>query len=310
VIAPRPPSGQQYELVHGDQRAVVVEVGAGLRLYEAGGRPLLDSYAENEMCKSGRGQVLIPWPNRIADGSYEFDGTTYQLALTEPEAHNAIHGLVRWRQWSAREKESNRVVMEHVLNPQPGYPFTLELTIEYALSDAGLSVHTTARNAGDAPCPFGAGAHPYLTLETEPVDSLRLRVPAATVLASDDRGSPTGSSPVAGSDYDFRAPREIGTTVLDHAFTDLDRDADGMARATLADDSQGRAVELWVDGSHSHLMVFTGDPLPEVNRRAVAIEPMTCPPNAFRTGDGVMRLDPAESVSLRWGLGPHFPTTA
>src|SRR4051794_35219444 len=139
-MQPRPPSCRQYELVHGDQRAVVVEVGAGLRLYEVVDGPLLDGYGENEMCSSGRGQVLIPWPNRIAGGTYEFDGAKHELPLTEPTAGNAIHGLVRWRQWRARDQEANRVVMEHILNPQPGYPFTLELTIEYVLADDGLSV--------------------------------------------------------------------------------------------------------------------------------------------------------------------------
>src|SRR5436190_3240825 len=289
-MQPRPPSGRQYELVHGDQRAVVVEVGAGLRVYEAGGEPLLDGYGENEICSSGRGQVLIPWPNRIAGGTYEYDGAKQQLPLTEPTAGNAIHGLVRWRQWAAREQQANRVVMEHVLDPQPGYPYTLELTIEYALADDGLSVRTSARNAGDRPCPFGAGAHPYVTLGIVPVDSLLLHVTAATVLTSDDRGIPVGSDPVAGTAYDFREPRAIGTTALDHCFTDLDRDDDGLARATVASD--GRTVELWVDGTYSHLMVFTGDPLPDVSRRAVAIEPMTCQPNAFKTGDGVIRLAP------------------
>src|SRR4051794_40529941 len=128
-MQPLPPSGRQYELVHGDQRVVVVEVGAGLRLYDVAGEALLDSYAEGGVCRSGRGQVLIPWPNRIAGGSYESDGTKQQLPLTEPAAGNAIHGLVRWRQWAAREQQADRLVMEHVLNPQPGYPFTLELAI-------------------------------------------------------------------------------------------------------------------------------------------------------------------------------------
>jgi aldose 1-epimerase len=297
-----PPSGRQYELVHEEQRAVVVEVGAGLRLYEVGGRPVLDSYGEDEMCRSGRGQMLIPWPNRIAGGAYVFDDTPYQLPLTEAAAGNAIHGLVRWRQWPAREHEANRLVMEHVLNPQPGYPFTLELTITYVLSSDGLSVQTLARNASDKACPFGAGAHPYLTLGTTPIDGLVLRVPAATVLASDERGIPVGSGPVTGTKYDFRDSREIAETVLDHCFTDLERDADGIARATVSDRSQGRGVELWVDGSHTHLMVFTGDPLPDVNRRAIAIEPMTCAPNAFRTGDRLTRLEPGESVSFMWGL--------
>jgi aldose 1-epimerase len=301
-MQPRPPSGRQYELVHGAQRAVVVEVGAGLRVYEVGGEPLLDGYGEDEMCTSGRGQLLIPWPNRITGGTHEFEGTTYQLPLTEPTAGNAIHGLVRWRQWAAREQAADSVVLEHVLDPQPGYPFTLELTTEYALGDNGLSVRTSAHNAGKRPCPFGAGAHPYLTLGVIPVDSLLLHVPAATVLSTDDRGIPVGSGPVAGSEYDFREPRAIGTTALDHCFTDLERDGDGFARATVADSEDGQRIELWVDARHTHLMVFTGDPLPDVNRRAVAVEPMTCPPNAFKTGDGVIRLDPDETIWFSWGL--------
>jgi aldose 1-epimerase len=192
-------------------------------------------------------------------------------------------------------------VLEHILNPQPGYPFTLELTIDYVLGDDGLSVRTSARNAGDRACPFGAGAHPYLTLAVIPVDSLFLQVPAQTVLRSDDNGIPVGSAPVEGTDYDFREVRAIGSTALDHCFTDLSRGVDGLARAGIAD-ADGRRIELWVDDRHTHLMVFTGDPLPDVNRRAVAIEPMTCPPNALQTGDGVIRLEVDEAVRLSWGL--------
>ena len=165
-----PPSGRQLELVHGDQRAVVVEVGGGLRTYTAGGRELLDGYGADEMCTSGRGQVLLPWPNRIEDGTYEFDGRRHTLALDEPERRNAIHGLVRWSAWTVAEHEPARVVVEHVLHPQPGYPFSLAVGIEYALSDAGLAVTTTATNVGPEPCPYGCGAHPYLTLGTPTVD--------------------------------------------------------------------------------------------------------------------------------------------
>lgn len=301
-----PPSGRQYELRFDDQRAVVVEVGGGLRLYEAGGTPVLDSYAEDAMCSSGRGQVLIPWPNRIKDGVYEFDGKKFQLPLTEPTDGNAIHGLVRWRQWSARDHEADRVVMQHVLNPQPGYPFALELTIAYSLSADGLTVETSARNIGASACPFGAGAHPYLTLETIPVDTLHLRVPAASVLTSNEHGIPIGAQPVAGTEDDFRELREIGPVHLDHAFTDLQRDSDGTARVLLTEGESH--IELWVDAGYTHLMVFTGDALPDINRRAVAVEPMTCPPNAFQTGDGVVRLEPDETISLRWGIHKSITT--
>ena len=89
------PSGEQFEIAAGDQQAVVVEVGGGLRSYSAGGRKLVDGYGADEMSSSGRGQVLIPWPNRLQDGSYEFDGRRHQLPLNEPQHHNASHGLVR-----------------------------------------------------------------------------------------------------------------------------------------------------------------------------------------------------------------------
>ena len=296
--------GEQHELVLGDQRAVVTEVGAGLRSYSAGGRELLDGYAADGMVTSGRGQVLLPWPNRIEDGAYEFDGRAHQLALTEPTARNAIHGLVRWVAWAVAEREPGRIVLTHALHAQPGYPFPLALELEYALTDDGLRVRTTATNAGPAPCPFGAGAHPYLTLGTPTVDPLVLTVPAGTVLVSDERGIPTGSGPVEATARDFRSPRPIGDTVLDHAFTDLERGDDGLARVRLHEPGSGAGLTLWVDGAYGYLMVFTGDPLPDVNRRSLAVEPMTCPPNAFRTGAGLVRLEPGESFTGRWGLTP------
>ena len=298
------PSGDQLEISLGDQRAVVVEVGGGLRTYSAGGRELLDGYGADEMCSSGRGQLLIPWPNRIQDGSYEFDGRRHRLPLTEPERGNAIHGLVRWAAWAVREREPGRVVMEHVIHPQPGYPFTVALGVEYALSESGLSVRTSATNLGSGACPYGAGAHPYLTLGTGSVDPVELRVPARRVLVSDERDLPTGSEPVDGTEYDFSTARPIGATRLDNAYTDLVRDADGRARVVLRDPGSRVALTLWVDEHYPYLMLFTGDPLPDVSRRALAVEPMTCPPNAFRTGESLIRLTPGETTTGAWGITP------
>jgi aldose 1-epimerase len=299
------PSGEQVEIAFGEQRVVVVEVGGGLRSYRAGGRDLLDGYGVDEMCSSGRGQVLVPWPNRLQDGAYEFDGRSLQLPLTEPSAGNAIHGLVRWASWRVEEREPHRAVVAHMLHPQPGYPFSVGLQIEYALSESGLAVRTTATNVGPTACPYGAGAHPYLTLGTPTVDSLLLRVPGRTVVRSDAHGLPTGRSAVDGTEYDFRRPRTIGSTVLDNAYMDLDRDDDGLARVVLSDPGSGSGISLWVDESYRYLMVFTGDPLPDVNRRSLAVEPMTCPPNAFRSGDSVVRLEPGASVTAAWGIAPQ-----
>ena len=299
------PSGEQIAISAGDQQAVIVEVGGGLRSYSVGGRDLLDGYGADEMASSGRGQVLIPWPNRLEDGSYEFDGRRQQLPLSEAALGNTIHGLVRWSAWTVAEREPDRVVMKHMLHPQPGYPFTLGVSIEYSISDTGLQVRTTATNLGKDACPFGSGNHPYLRLGTGRIDPLVLRIPARTMLRSNERSLPVGKDAVEGTPYDFRQPRRIGATKLDHAFTDLERDQDGLARVELKDPDQGTGVALWVDRSYAYLMVFTGDPLPNVNRRSLAVEPMTCPPNAFRSGDDLIRLEPGASFTGTWGISPR-----
>ena len=299
VIAP---SGEQITIQHGDQRAVVSGVGAGLRAYSIGGHDIVNGYGVDEMATAGRGQVLIPWPNRLQDGRYEFEGRRHQLPLTEPEHANAIHGLVRWSVWSAA-REPARVVMTHRLHPQPGYPFTLDLSVVYALSANGLSVQTTATNVGPDRCPYGCGAHPYLSVGNETVDSMVLQAPARTVLQADARGIPTGPTPVGGTDYDFREPRAIAATKLDHGYTDLERGEDDLARVELANPDSGVAVTLWVDESYPYLMLFTGD-LPEVERRGLAVEPMTCAPNAFRSGEGLIVLEPGGSVTSTWGISP------
>jgi aldose 1-epimerase len=298
------PSGEQFEIALGEQRAGVVEVGAGLRSYSAAGRELLDGYEPDQMSRSGRGQLLIPWPNRVQHGSYEFDGQHHQLALNEPERQNAIHGLVRWVAWTAVEREPHRVVLEHLLPPAPGYPFTLALRVEYALLESGLRVRTSATNVGERACPYGCGAHPYLRAGPATVDEVVLQVPASSMVRSDENGIPVAVDPVDGTEYDFRRPRAIGGAVIDHAFTDLQRDEDGIARVHLRDAEGMSRLSLWVDAGYPYLMVFTGDPLPDVNRRSLAVEPMSCPPNALRTGEALVRLEPGQTVTSDWGITP------
>lgn len=297
----RAPSGEQIEIVWEDQSAVIVEVGGGLRTYGVGGHELLDGFGVDEMSTASRGKLLVPWPNRIRDGRYEFEGEEHQLPIDEVPKGNAIHGLARWTTWSVGEREPHRVVMRHLIYPRPGYPFSLAVGVEYALSAEGLQVTTTATNVGAGPCPFGCGAHPYLTLGTSTIDTLTLELPARTVLLTDERGIPVGREPVEGTERDFRRPRPLAGAILDHAFTDLERDADGIARVTLS--SGERAVSLWVDGAYGYLMLFTGD-VPDVARRGLAVEPMTCPPDAFRTGEALTRLEPGAAFTGSWGIRP------
>ena len=172
-----PPSGEQYEIGYGHHRVVVTEVGATLRAFSTAGHDIVDGFGPSERCSDGRGQVLAPWPNRLADGQYTFDGFSANAALDEPERNNAIHGLVRWLPWALLGRAQNVVTLGLVLFPQPGYPWRLSLTIEYRLGRDGLSVTTEARNAGGHLAPFGLGFHPYLNVGTSTIDSVRLRVP-------------------------------------------------------------------------------------------------------------------------------------
>lgn len=297
------PSGQQFELVHGEQRATVVEVGGGVREYTVGERPVLDPYAREAICDGAHGAPLIPWPNRLRDGRYSFDGDDYQLALSEPATHNAIHGLLRWRSWQASEHEPDRVVMSTRLHPLTGYPFTLDVRIEYTLGAGGLAVRTSARNLGERTCPYGAGQHPYLSPGSASIDECTLQVPADTrILIDGQRSLPCGREPVAGTSYDLRRPRLLGEQRIDAPFTDLTRDDDGRATSRLSA-PDGTQVEMWVDERYSFLEIYTGDGLSASRRRrGLAIEPMTCAPNAFQSGEGLLRLEPGEDLEASWGV--------
>jgi len=302
---PSVPSGEQFEIVLGEQRAVIVEVGGGVRKYAVAERPVLHPYGLHDMCDGAHGTPLIPWPNRLADGSYEFDGERHQLALSEPTKRNAIHGLLRWRAWRCLKREPSRVVLGTRFHPMPGYPFMLDVSIDYGLGEAGLTVTTSAVNVGERACPLAVGQHPYISPGDGPVDECALELPAATrILTDPERQLPIGREAVEGSDYDYRAGRQIGGASIDSAFTDLIREpASGRAVAKLAR-PDGSRVEMWVDEAYPFLEVFTADTLALARaRKGLAIEPMSCAPNGFRNGEGLVRLEAGEEWRGSWGVG-------
>jgi aldose 1-epimerase len=304
---PLPLTGAQYELAAGDYRATVTELGAGLRQLEHRGQPVLASYGPDVLPPGGAGQLLCPWPNRVDGGHYAVDGAGYQLDLSEPANRNAIHGLTRWASWrpapASAAQDGEEISLRLVLLGHQGYPFALELDASYRLTaDHGLQVSISARNLGSAAAPYGTGQHPYLTTGAATVDECELGLPAGLWQPSSGRGIPDGApQDVTGTEFDFRTPRRIGGTQLDHALTGLDRDASGRASARLS--SAGTQVTLWAGPGYEWLQVFTGDTLPPSRRRkALAIEPMTCPPNAFNSGVDLLMLEPGDSVTYTWGI--------
>ena len=305
------PSGQQWTIRHGDHQAVVVGVGGGLRTYTFRGRDVLAGYPPDTKCSGGRGQLLMPWPNRIRDGRYSTPGQSHQLALSEPERGNAIHGLVRWAIWSPLPgalQDQNTITLVCRLPPQMGWDWSLDLFVTYALTDEGLIVTPRAVNVGTGAAPFGFGAHPYLSVGEGRVDEVELGIPAGSLLVVDDRLLPRGIAAVDGTDRDFRGPRRVGETVLDTAFTNVVADADGRWRVTLAHVQTGRSVTVWADATaYPWMQVFTGDSLPGRSRRTtgIAVEPMTCAPDAFNSGDGLLVLEPGQQFTASWGITPR-----
>ncbi|HEX6445511.1 MAG TPA: aldose 1-epimerase family protein [Streptosporangiales bacterium] len=306
VDAPYPvrtPSGRQFTIGAGPYAATVTEVGATIRTCTWNDLPLVAGFPADAICDGGHGQLLAPWPNRVDRGRYEFRGASRQLDLTEPDKDNAIHGLVRWEPWHCQAHEESRVTLAHRLYPKPGYPHVLDLRVNYALdASGGLAVETTVANAGTEPAPWGTGQHPYLTPGTESVRECTLRLPASSYLVVDDRMIPLRSEPVEGTPYDFRTGRVIGTTPLDPPFGDLARDGDGRAVAEVVAPDGARAT-LWCDEAYRWLQVFTGHTLAPYRRfQAIAVEPMSCPPDAFNSGRDLVVLEPGESWTGRWGL--------
>jgi aldose 1-epimerase len=296
------PSGQQFRISHGDQTATIVEVGAAVREYRVDGFEVFQSYDEHDVSWGYHGTVLVPWPNRIRDGRYDFDGEAFQLGLSEPERCNAMHGLAAWQRWTPISEHTDTVSLFFRLLPSPGYPFHLDTVVTYTLGDEGLLVETTSTNVGDTPCPYGLGFHPYAsTGAAAVVDECSLSVGVARRMILDERLNPIGDEAVAGTDYDFREPRSLAGRVLDDGFGEVIADDHGRSWARLSR-PDGRTVALWADASFGYWQIFSGDTLPpEFARRGVAIEPMTAAPNAFVSGAGLQRLEPGEAVTSSWG---------
>ncbi len=283
-------------------QAVIRRRGAALHRLRHDERDLLLP-GEGEEAPDFAGMVLAPWVNRVVDGRYTFDGQEHALAINEPERGHALHGLLWAQQGELVEAEASRAVLLHRLQGAPGYPFRVDVTTTYEVGHGGLTCEIAAVNHGPVPAPYGAGAHPYLRAATGLVDDCVLELPGAERLeVSEDRLVPRGLVAVDGTEFDFRRPREVGRLRVDHAFTDLTRGGDGRARARVTD-AHGDGVELWVDGAFRWMHAFTGDREGAAwDRRGLALEPTTCPPDAFNSGRDLVVLAPGDRHRATWGL--------
>jgi aldose 1-epimerase len=297
-------TGQQFDIAAGDHEATIVEVGAGLRRYAHHGTDVTVTYSEIELPPKACGAVLVPWPNRLRGGNYTFDATAYQVPLTEPSVGNAIHGLGRWARWVLVRHERSAVTLALDIVAQPGYPFQVRVEVTYALdAEYGLGVTAVARNTGIVRAPFGAGFHPYLSAGGHAIGEVTVKVPARERIVLDEAKVPVGVQPVAGTHYDLRRGRRLRDLRLDDAFTGF---ATVGGRSAVEVRTRSGGAQLWFDETFGYLQVFTPDTVAS-GRAGVAVEPMTCPADAFNSGTGLIVLAPSQSWTGSWGIQPLPP---
>ncbi|UNK70533.1 aldose 1-epimerase family protein [Microbacterium sp. H1-D42] len=295
------PTGIQIHLSRGTVAAQIAQVGASLRHLAVDGVDIVPPYPNDQPTPACSGVVLAPWPNRIRDGIWQDGGTTRALAITEPNLRNASHGLLRFTAYEVAARTEESVTLAAVVVPQTGYPYLVETSVTYALSDAGIDVTHTLTNRSQTPAPVALGTHPFITIGDVDPHDLVLRIPAETYFETDDRLLPIGESPVA-IGTDLREGRRLGDIELDTAFANLRRDADGLVRTTLTA-PDGRVVTLHQGEGFDYIQSYTASDYPG-QARAVAVEPMTGPAESFNSGRGLRRLAPGETWTLHWGI--HF----
>ncbi|QWF81746.1 aldose 1-epimerase family protein [Amycolatopsis sp. CA-230715] len=298
------PTGEQFEITRGSARAVVTEIGAGLRAFEIGGVGYVEEFDADANPPKGAGQVLLPWPNRTKGAEWVFDGETQHLEVTEAARGNAIHGLTRHKEWQLVEHAESSITFEIGIDGEPGWPVPLHATITYDLAPRELTVTHEIRNEGERAIGVGVGTHPYFRIGEVPTDELTLTLAATRVRPFDaDEQLPYGDEQdVEGTEYDFREGRLLGGVDLDTAFGGIATGDDGVHRHYLS--HEDRTLEVWTGPDFGWVQVFTPDDL--VGRgRAVAIEPMTCPADALNSGTDLIGLEPGTSWTGSWGVRVH-----
>ncbi|SEC72842.1 aldose 1-epimerase [Streptomyces sp. 3213] len=313
----------------GAVRAVLALRGATLLSWQVGHgaagqlTELTDGYRDEVELRSQdgvRAGLLAPFPNRVADGRYRRGGRDHDLLPGRVGDRTVYHGFAREAPFrlvaATMTPDSARLLLRSTsIRPgrYPGYPFALDLDVEYTIGRRDLGVEIRATNVGETTAPYAAGWHPYFTL-SRPVDDLVLHIPAHTLIRTDasliplrgkDALLPLDRCP----DMDFRTPRRLGDAVIDACFADLSPGPDGRTETVLSDPATGAELRVWQHGGYLH--VFTGDTLARDRRGSIALEPVEVPTDAFNRPElaAALSLEPGRRREFRFGVA-YVPSVA
>jgi len=224
------------------------------------------------------------------------------LDVTDPAYGAASHGLLRNTVYRLLARDDTSVALEAFIPPQHGWPFALHTRVRYALDDDGITVTHSVQNLTAGPAVWAVGAHPYLRVGSNPVERLTLTVPAAVRLTVDDTLTPVGTEELEGTDADLSDGRKVETLDLNHPYGGIDRGPSGELAWLDSDD--GSRTTLWGDEDFRWLQLYTprDHPREEGTGLAVAVEPMTAPPDALNSGVDLIHLPEGGSWEGSWGI--------
>ncbi len=253
---------------------------------------------EVERHRWAKGAQLAPWPNRIQKAHYEFQGQEHRPVKNfKPQGGHAIHGLVMFETTKLSAKDPEAGWMELSLSSKgwTGYPFPIRLSFRFALNPIeGLRMETTFENTGETDLPAGHGWHPYFRL-SDSVTPCLLTLPSGKRLEMTPNAVPSG---VEKEWAKFARPTAIGPDFLD-ACLEISAKK-GIATTRLTDPDSGLSLDVWQEvgaGKYGYVQVFT-----HPRRHCLAIEPMTCAPDAFNNGMGLVVLRPGEVLRTACGV--------
>lgn len=243
---------------------------------------------------------LMPCPNRTKNGHYEFGGNQYQMPCNFGNTPHQIHGFMANKPFQVigqggNSQEGSFLTLQYdYTGDHEGFPFPFRIEITYTMHlDNGFTSETFIQNTGNQEMPLGDGWHPYFQINGIEIDQLELQLPNCQKLHVDKEMIPTGRVEAY---KDFSSRTRLANTHFDDCFL-LEKQE--IAKTILYDPAKGLGLEVWQDSSdtqYSYLQLFTPD-----DRKSIAIEPMSCPPNALNSKIGLNILRPQESWVSKWG---------